>query len=133
LEAPWRAYVKSVRVLLVPDPDDRPLDQYLEMRDRVLGIVESYEFTRDLEVPWNSNLSDDVRAALLSELKALPLAVEVASATAKSDSEKTGWFKRLLGRASTVAGSVKDILANLPPNVKNGLTLLKEVIDIFKG
>jgi len=38
-----------------------------------------------------------------------------------------------LGRASTVSGSVKDILENLPPYAQNALTLFKELIDLFKG
>ena len=37
----------------------------------------------------------------------------------------------MLGRATTVSGSVKDILDNLPPYAKNALTLFKELIELL--
>ena len=42
-------------------------------------------------------------------------------------------MKRLLRKASTVIGSVKDIVDDLPPYAKNAITLFKELVDLFKG
>lgn len=70
--------------------------------------------------------------ALLLELQTFPRAVEVAQATTKPEEAK-GWMGRWLGRASTVSGSVKDLMETLPPYAKNALTLFKELIDLFKG
>ncbi len=66
------------------------------------------------------------------ELQAFPLAVEVAEKTAKEEGKK-GWWRKILGRASTTTGSVKDLSDNLPPYAKGALTLFKELIDLFKG
>lgn len=70
------------------------------------------------------------------ELRALPTALEVAQEQEKSGSVDKGWFEKcrakLLGRASTATGSVKDLLDQLPPFAKMGLTALKQVLDVFK-
>ena len=42
-------------------------------------------------------------------------------------------MKGLLGKASTVAGSVEDLVANLPPLAKSGITLFRELVDLVKG
>lgn len=39
IEIAWLNYVKSVQILLVPQEDDRPLDQYLPLRDAVMTLV----------------------------------------------------------------------------------------------
>ena len=129
-------FTGSVRILLVPQVDDRPLDQYLPFRDTVLALVQSQEFLDQLQESW-APLTDYPRKrigdALLMELKAFPLAVEVAQATEKAAPEPKPWWRKLLGRASTVAGSVQDLMDSLPPYVKGGITLFKELIDLFKG
>jgi hypothetical protein len=66
------------------------------------------------------------------ELRAFPLSVEVGQATEKAPPESKRWWRTLLGRASTTAGSVGDLLS-AEPKVKAGITLLKELIDLFKG
>lgn len=71
----------------------------------------------------------DIRNILIIELQIFPRSVEVAKATEKPDEAKKGW-KRMLGRASTIAGSVKDILGD-NPYVKGGLTLLGELLELF--
>ena len=78
-------------------------------------------------------LNDEIKSALILELNAFSRAVEVAQATEKTEGGFKGWISKWLGRASTVTGSVKDILDNLPPYAKNAITLFKELIDIFKG
>jgi len=139
IQIAWIDFAKSVRVLLVPQTDDRPLDQYLAFRDAVFVVVQGEQFLNDLNSAWEpapanfkNKLPPDIQKALLLELKAVPLEVEVAQKTGKQEEEK-GWWRRVLGRASTVSGSVKDILENLPPYAQNALTLFKELIDLFKG
>jgi hypothetical protein len=132
----WLGFTRSVRILLVPQLDDRPLDQYLAFREKVFKIVEGEAFLNDLEKTWGQFTDTpytDIGAALLMELQAFPLAVEVAEATEKPKSNSAGWVKRLLRKASTISGSVKDIGENLPAYAKYGITLFKELLDVFKG
>lgn len=143
IQADWLAFVDATQVLLVVQIDDRPLDQYLEFRGRVLRIVRSTAFLNELDLAWTppapsdstlTLLDEEVKEALQAELQAFPRAVEVARSAASSDSEKKGWFSRLLGRASTVSGSVDDILDDaLPPYAKAGIKLFRELVDLFKS
>lgn len=134
----WIDYVQGVKVLLVPQADDRLLDRYLPFRDAVLVLVQNEQFLKELNEAWppRSPSGDfqltEVGDALLLELQAFPHAVEVAQATEKPEEAKV-WWRRMLGRASTTTGSVQDILTALPPYAKMGLTLFKELIDLFKG
>jgi hypothetical protein len=143
----WLRFVESLRLLLGPQPDDRPLDQFLQFRDAVLEFVSSPDFLTGLQAGWppaapmnqtalTSVQQQQIANILLLELRAFPAAVEVAHAQEKSGSEDKGWFRkqigRLIGRASTGTGSMKDLLDNLPPHVKMGLTALKQVLDVFK-
>ncbi len=132
----WVNFTNSVKLLLVPRKNNRPLDQYLELRDKVFVLVQGEQFLEDLEKAFMGMDSPQVQEPLLLELQAFPRALEVAQTTSKPEKKKR-WLERwgnfLLGQASTVTGSVKDIVANLPPMAKNGLTLFKEVIDLFKG
>ena len=48
IQIAWINFVKSVRVLLVPQTDDRPLDQYLQFRDAVVELVQSQRFLDQL-------------------------------------------------------------------------------------
>jgi hypothetical protein len=141
IQSAWIAFVGSLRQLLVVQPDDRPLDQYLAFRDTVLRLVENQKFLDELKAAWPvvSNMPPDypeeeINNALLMELRAFPLAVEVAQATARNTDEPV-WerFKTWLGRGSTITGSVKDLLDHLPPWAKSVLTMLKELLDLFTG
>jgi len=138
IQIAWIDFVRSVKLLLVPQTDDRPLDQYLALRDSVLVLVQSERFLKELNEAWppvspSGNFPlPEIRDTLLLELQAYPRAIEVAQATAKPEEAK-GWWGKMLTRASTVSGSVKDLLENLPPYAKNAITLFKELIDLFKG
>lgn len=137
IQIAWINFVKSVKLLLLPQTDDRPLDQYLPFRDAVLNLVQNDQFLAELNATWAPPVKPDnptpteIHNALLLELQAFPLAVEVAQATSKPEETKS-WYWRLLGRASIGVGSIKDILSNLPPYAKHALTLYKELIDLFK-
>ena len=136
LRLEWLPFTKGVRSLLVPQPDDRPLDQYLPFRDSVLAQVQDPQFLAALDEEWRSRRDgqgEEVLRALVMELKAFTLAQEVAQATAKSPEETKGWQSNFLGRASIAVGSTKDLLKESPWYVKGGVTLFKEVIDMFRG
>lgn len=137
IQSAWLNFTNSVRPLLVPRPDDRPLDQYLAFRDAVLAEVQGQKFLDELKQAWGPFTDNDTKAEvgniLLMELKAFPLAMEVAQATEKPTEKSKGWWNRWLGRASVVTGSVKDIIDNLPPYAKGMITLFKELIDLYKG
>jgi len=119
---------------MVVDADNRPLDQFLAVRDHALGIVQSEVFENQLEKEWfEANLQPDVRAGLIAEMGAVPRAFEVSQATG-SAAEQKGWRKHLLEVSSTVVESVKDFFSNSNNGyVKSALTLLKESVDIYKG
>ena len=136
IQVAWIAFAQSTGALLVPSPDDRPLDQFLPFRDKVLALVQSEAFLKDLDaawIPFSNSPNSEVSDALLMELRAFPLSVEVAKATAPAAGESKSWWTKWFGRASTVAGSVKDLVDNLPPWAKNAITLFEELVDLFKG
>jgi hypothetical protein len=135
IQPAWLAFVKSVQILLVPQVDDRPLDQYLAFRDKVLELAQSEQFLANLNKRWGGfrdNPKKEIGDALILELEAFPRAIEIAKAIEKPEDSKK-WWKKLLGHASTVTGSMKDLLDALPPEAKMALTLLKELFDLFKG
>lgn len=141
IQSAWIAFIASLRKLLVVQPDDRPLDQYLAFRDAVLRLAEDQKFLDELQQAWPFVANappgfpgEEINNALLIELRTFPLAVEVALATER-DPDKTVWgrFKNWLDRGSTVTGSVKDLLDHLPPWAKSVLTLLEELLNLFKG
>jgi hypothetical protein len=145
----WLTFSNGVRSLLVPQTDDRPLDQYLGFRDKVMELVQNREFLNAINQVWNGQFASppsidpaqqEALDTLVMELKAFTLALEVAQATEKTEDSKR-WWSKLLGRASTTVGSVKDVLDKLLPempwylksSVTCGLTLFKELIDIFRA
>ena len=136
IQAAWISFAESVQSLLSPQPDDRPLDQYLAFRDRVMALVQSDAFVNGLAFPARPDADSSLRLvddALLAELQAFSRAAEVARTIEPTGPDRKEWLRRLLGRAGTVSGSVKDLLENLPPMAKSGITLFKELVDLFKG
>lgn len=137
IQSAWLGFTNSVRLLLVPRIDDRPLDQYLQFRNDVLALVQGPGFLQDLQTSWtgmdtaNTPLKQ-VGDLLLVELRAFPLAIEVHQAMEKAESGEKGGSQKWLSRASTVTSSVKDLLEQAPTLVKYGLTLLRELLDLFK-
>lgn len=129
----WLSFARSVGGLLVPRQDDRPLDQFLAFRDATMTLVQGEQFLDALDNDWrlSARESDQVGEALLLELRAFPAAMEVAAATEPPAAKPKGWWNRWLERASTVAGSVDDLIAR-DPLVKGGLALFREGIDLFK-
>ena len=140
IEEAWINFTKSVRLLFVVQPDDRPLDQYLEFRDKVLALIDDPRFLADLKKGWTpftdsrgKSFRFDVGETLLMELQAFPRAVEVAQATEAPKGLSKAFLDRWLSRAATVSGSVKDLVENLPPYAKSALSLFKELCSLFKG
>ena len=136
IQAAWITFVAALRSLVSPQPDDRPLDQYLALRDRVIALIESEAFVNGLAFPARAAPDADLGQAdeaLLMELTSFARSVEVALVVQEDEAERQKSVRRELGRAGTVVGSLKDLLGNLPPLVKSGLTLVKELVDLFKG
>ncbi len=147
-EVAWVNYILALKSLMGPIPEDRAMDQYLRFRDEVMQYVLSRKFLDEVNYYWQSNYSENYHAfdLLLMELNAFPLGVEVAQMEAAAEAtaeaptatdKKKGWRNwriwKWLNRGGTVAGSVKDIFKDLPWYAKHGITILKEVIDLFKG
>ncbi|HQY57231.1 MAG: hypothetical protein KA240_01640 [Nitrospira sp.] len=136
IQIAWINFVKSVTLLLVPQTDDRPLDQYLPFRDAVLNLVQSEKFLMEFNKGWTppgeSSEQAEIKQVFLLELEAFPRAVEVVQATTGPEESKAS-LKHWLGRASTVCGSAKDLKEDLPWYAKGGLTAFKELLDVFKG
>jgi hypothetical protein len=151
IENVWRKFVETMAHVLVMQPDDRPLDQYLAFRDEVLTLVTSNEFLTQLKAIWpvgetggraEKAVPDwekiDTRIAnlVLLEIESSARAAEVAKTAQGTDDERKERFNKILGRGSTVTGSVQDILKNILdkyPLLKGGLTVFRELLDIFKG
>jgi hypothetical protein len=134
-QAAWIDFTTSVRGLLVPQAGDRPLDQYLVMRDNVIALAQSPQFLAEFQAAWAPRASAPKLAignVLLMELQAFRRAIEVAQATEVAQAESKDWVSKWLGRASTTVDSVKEFV-EMAPFGKGVMTLLKEVIDLFKG
>jgi len=135
----WLRFVDTVRDLLGPQADDRPLDQFLQLRDAVLELISSPDFLKGLQEGWppvgspNRPLTPEqqqrIENILLLELRAFPAGAEVVAKTGEKSEEAR---KKLLGRAGVASGSMKDLLDNLPPHAKMGLTALKQLLDVFE-
>jgi hypothetical protein len=126
-------FVKAVRSLLSADADHVPIQHYNTLRNKVFLILEDEKFLAAITKAWNELKpeQDDVKDAMLEELRAFSGALESANAEEKKNPD-VSWWSASLGWASTSIGSLKDILEETP-YVKNVLTLFKEVVDIFRG
>jgi len=129
----WNEFANSTHVLFEVQPDDRPLDQFIDFRNSVLDGVEADKFLVDLDNEWRSTLANqpDIENALLLELQAFPKAIEVAKATKDTEESPKGFRNRWLSRAATVAGSVKDICKE-NTYARLALTLFEELCRLFK-
>ena len=134
----WEQFCRDLRFLLVTRKNNRMLDQFLDLKNRVLDRVEGEEFKTSLVSAYNLNKADapkEVRESLLLEIASFSRAKEIAVSVGDTSNKKRWWKKWgnwLLGKASVVTGSVKDIVGD-NSNLKSTLILLGEVIDIFKG
>jgi hypothetical protein len=135
----WKEFVQSVRSILTPSSDERELDQFLPLRNHVLEVVQSEDFLTQFKNEFEKNITTNdkenslnvkIIRALIMEMQAFPLSVEVAEKNSKLSNE-ANWNKKSLGRASTVTGSIKDFVKE-DTWVKKGLIVFNEVIDIFK-
>ena len=146
LQSAWLGYTESLRPLLVPIEDDRPLDQFLQFRVDTLALVESGNFLVGLSQAESAISSDKptktaeppnqlkpIGNLLLQKLRAFTQAIKLAQSQDKTGRESKSWIPKWLDRAKTVSDSVKDLLENAPPLVKGGLTVLGELLDLFKA
>src|SRR5215831_14024078 len=132
-ETAWRGFLESLgEYLLIPQPDDRPLDQFLGFRDKVLALVREPDFVKELRRAWDTQTKGtqdhpEPYHLLVEELATFSRATRVA----KETSEGKGWIGKWLGRGSTVTGSGKHLRAN-SALLRAGLTSLEELIDLFE-
>ena len=144
----WIPFTESARPFLVPVVDDRTLDQFLDLREKVYAIIQDPRFVQDLDralffLPsrfrqTRADLPSSFRASyrdiFLEELRACTRAAEVLQSTesALSASEEgRKKSKAQLSKLSTTLGSLKDVLGDVP-YLKTGVGLFKELVDYFK-
>lgn len=149
IENAWLRFVRNVRDILVFQADDRPLDQYLAFRDEALALVESNEFLAELNNIWTDATapgSTQLTPEQVSQRRVVNLAILELESSAREmeiakllpaiePEQRKGWFRKALGRGSTVTGSVKDILEDFIkkyPLLKGGFTVFRELLDLFK-
>ena len=94
-------------------------------------------FLKGLDEEWDKLRkpeNDDVRNAMVEELRAFVRALERGNAVEKEnlDAPKT-WRSEMLGWGSSTVGSLKDMLDQAPWYVKHGFTLFEELIGIVRG
>jgi hypothetical protein len=139
IRSAWLGFVKVMGELLKSTKNRRHSDQFLELRDKVLELVRSEKFLMQLENAWSPTGTDNTKnpdreeilALLLLEIRSFIRGVEIASVAKKSERPKR-WRDFFLDKGAVVIGSVKDVSLNLPWYVKDGLTVFKEVCDLFK-
>jgi len=144
----WIPFTESARPFLVPVADDRTLDQFLSVRDKVYTLVQDPRFVRDLDralqvqVPRRRqsldsappDLEAQLREVFLEKMRACTRAGEVlqaTDATLSTSEEGRKKSKAQLSKLSTTLGSLKDVLGEVP-YLKTGVGLFKELIDYFK-
>ena len=106
IQIAWTEFVDCSIELMGPQENDRPLDQYLVLRDKILILVNGEEFLSELNESWNSlqnvkrsideqynvtnsNYLVDVAETLLLELQAFAKSAEVfKEIEANKDKEK---------------------------------------------
>jgi hypothetical protein len=142
VRAVWLSFTESIRPLLSPRAEDRALDQFLALRDKVYVVVASDPFLQQLEnallfvnTPVDSVSESTLTESYLEELRACTRAAEVAQVLDSAGPKEGGenkHAKSLLSKASIALGSIKDV-ASEHPYAKIGLGLFKELVDFFKG
>jgi len=77
IQGAWIKFTDSIRLLLTPQFDDRPLDQFLQLRDSVFTLIQGPAFLTDLQSVWpafTDHPGKEVGDLLLMELEAFPRA-----------------------------------------------------------
>lgn len=134
IEQSWLRFVDAAVVVMGPHRGGRPLDQFLPFRDEVLVIVKSEAFLMGLRSAWPVYTNGHriaVGSALLRELDAFPRAVEVVEKTVRRKRWQR-WWDKLADKASTVAGSVDDVIDGLDPVTKAGIKLFREAVELLR-
>lgn len=134
----WNRFTRDIRTVTSPNPSDRPLDQMLPFREKVVAILEDEMFVSQLGQCLDRTHrypgGPVCLAALYEEVECLGRSVEVAQKTGTTvDSAPASSLPSVASKASVVMGSFKDFAADAPPYVKMGLVLGKELLDLFKG
>ena len=127
----WIGFLENLGVVLEASEKAEGLKQFAAFRKQVITLVLDGEFIEELDRSFESLSSTDskIADALLEELRAFSSSI----LETKKKRKKKGWLKRWLGRGKAIVGSVDDLLDALPSWAKAGLTLLKELIDIFRA
>lgn len=147
IQAKWLEFLDATFPLFVPDLDDSGLYQYLQFRDNLFALLKSDAFLNALGEAWTiptqntekgSNLitSDQMQQVLnlaLLEVQAITNGLRAESAPAEKEKKK-GWLRKWLGRAGSVAGSLKELpeKLKLPWYAESGLIAFKELVEAFE-
>ena len=130
----WLRFCKDVEPLLVARSDNRLLDPYIILKNKAMDMVKDEKFIGQLETQYNDKNSEpDGLQALMIEMRAFSAAMEISKTIEEESNEN--WLKKwrdwFLDQSTIVIGSAKELL-NSNSNIKNALTIMGEVIDIFK-
>ncbi len=143
-EAAFYRFRDALQDLLTIQPEDRVLDQYLAFRDAVFELLKSEAFRNELQMALrtfttNSDFgyarNEQIVNILRLELEATARGAEVVRSLSTPEQKQSG-LRRLLGRASTVNGSIKEVLEEVLrryPLLRGGLIVFGELLDLFKG
>jgi hypothetical protein len=130
----WLRFCNDIEPLLVASKNNRLLDSYIILKNKALDMVKEEKFIGELEKEYKGKQSDsNVLQALILEMRAFSSAMEISKTIEEENNEtwlqkRRDWF---LDQSKIVIGSAKDLLDS-NSYIKNALTILGEVIDIFK-
>jgi len=144
-----RAWINFTISLRKPftEIDDVDLLPFHTLRNSIILFVENPTFLQQFRQGWSEAFAPNpqypqARMNLLGDLFYQELEAFTNSVKAQQESEspsnelppeeRKSFWRKILGRGSTVVGSAKDLIDN-NPELKMGFTLLKELLDIFKG
>jgi hypothetical protein len=135
----WCDFVNNVKLIIKLQRKDDVLMEFSEFKEYAIKLVTDKGFLDRLNKAWNTMLLDEeklkdmTQEGLLMEFEAFNLlaykCMHYDTVKPKKISEKP---KRLLGCASIITGSLKDITEAFPA-VRGGISLFHEMIDIFKS
>lgn len=139
----WLEFVAAFQRVLTYRRTRPPLGHFSGFRDGTIKMARSVQMQAAMRLAIKSlygsvdseleaSASDDHPADLfIEELRAYSRAVSSFEARAVRKKSEGKWPKRLCGVASTILGSAKDVVGEVP-YAKPVISCLKEVADIFK-
>lgn len=137
----WIAFVLALQRILAYVGVEPPFGHLVAFRDAVIAMAQSQDMRTSATIAFknarermstpNQDPGTNPLNLVFMEMKAVPLVAASLEATSlPADGSKSAW-KKAAAMASTVLGSVKEVVSETP-YAKAVVSALKEATDIFR-